>query len=184
MVSTLAFISEDLVRIAGTGALPSADLLPLQEAVADAKHGASRVKNIIKDLYTFSSAPREDRGDVDLGILIDRTLSIVASAVSPRAQVLREVQAPPILSANEGRLGQVLLNLVVNAAQAFPQAAPAENRILVRAGALADGRAFFDVEDNGPGISPEVLPRIFDPSSPPRNTAKGWDSGCRSATTS
>jgi signal transduction histidine kinase len=63
----------------------------------------------------------------------------------------------------EGRLGQVLVNLLMNALQSFPEPRPEHNRIRVVARRQGADKVVVAVEDNGPGMSAEVLPRIFDP---------------------
>jgi CheY-like chemotaxis protein len=60
------------------------------------------------------------------------------------------------------RLGQVVLNLLMNAAQALPEGRADAHEIAVRAGAR-DGRAWIEVADDGPGVPPELRQRIFDP---------------------
>jgi CheY-like chemotaxis protein/anti-sigma regulatory factor (Ser/Thr protein kinase) len=60
-------------------------------------------------------------------------------------------------------LGQVFLNLLVNAAQALPEGQADRNAIRVRTAVSADGRVMIDVEDTGPGISPEHVRRLFTP---------------------
>lgn len=63
---------------------------------------------------------------------------------------------------NESRLGQVLLNLLINAAQAIPEGAPRENTVEARLRAEG-GNVAVEIRDTGKGIPPENLQRIFDP---------------------
>jgi CheY-like chemotaxis protein len=66
--------------------------------------------------------------------------------------------------ASEPRLAQVFLNLLVNAAQAFPEdGRPGSCDIRISTGLDLRGRVVVEVRDNGPGIDPAVLPRIFEP---------------------
>jgi two-component system NtrC family sensor kinase len=67
-----------------------------------------------------------------------------------------------VVRASEGRLGQVLLNLLINAAHAVPDGKPGQNEVRVRLRAIA-GRVVIEVQDTGCGIAPEVRDRIFDP---------------------
>jgi signal transduction histidine kinase len=69
----------------------------------------------------------------------------------------------PAILGNEARLGQVLVNLLVNATQAFPERRSDNNRIRVATRSDEANRVVVEVEDNGKGMSPEVQQRIFDP---------------------
>ena len=64
---------------------------------------------------------------------------------------------------NASRLGQVFLNLLVNAAQAIPRDRPAPGEIVVSTRTHADGRAVVEIRDDGEGAPPDLLPRLFDP---------------------
>ena len=63
---------------------------------------------------------------------------------------------------SEARLGQVFLNLLLNAAQAIPEGHADQHEIRITTRQDARGRAVVEVSDTGTGIPPEVLPRIFD----------------------
>jgi CheY-like chemotaxis protein len=79
-----------------------------------------------------------------------------------RARLVKEYGETPLVLANEARLGQVFLNLLVNAAQAL-QVGGAEDNVIRVITSSADGHVTVEVRDTGPGISPEHLARIFDP---------------------
>ena len=67
------------------------------------------------------------------------------------------------MKANEARLVQVFLNLLVNAAQALPDGHAEENEIRVTTDPGADGSVIVEVSDTGTGIPPEVMERLFEP---------------------
>jgi CheY-like chemotaxis protein/anti-sigma regulatory factor (Ser/Thr protein kinase) len=83
--------------------------------------------------------------------------------VRHRARLNRDYGPVPPVYANEARLGQVFLNLIVNAAQAIPEGSADHNEITISTRALGGERAVVEISDTGSGIPPEVLPRIFDP---------------------
>jgi two-component system NtrC family sensor kinase len=140
-----------------------ARIVDLMQALADTNHGAQRVRAIVQDLRTFSRGDDEQMTLVDVRQIIDSSMRMAAVQIRQRATIVKEYaeDVSPVL-ANESRLGQVFLNLVVNAAQAMPEGAPSQNKIeaIVR----EDG-SFIHVEisDTGSGIPADVLPRIFDP---------------------
>jgi signal transduction histidine kinase len=88
---------------------------------------------------------------------------MAAHAVRPRARLVEEFGHPPRVMGSEARLGQVLLNLLVNALQAIPEGSPERHEVRVRTGRDDQGRALVEVSDTGCGMSPTVQARIFDP---------------------
>jgi len=135
----------------------------VMRALLRAREGAERVGVIVRDLKTFSRGEAEVRDAVDLRRVIESTLNLAHPELKRRATVRTVV--PPDLAAvraNEARLGQVFLNLLLNAAQAFEHADPAHNLIVVRV--TSEGETVMaEVTDNGAGIDEELVARIFDP---------------------
>ncbi|BDG03344.1 ATP-binding protein [Anaeromyxobacter oryzae] len=167
--ANLAFLAERLGRagelLARTqGVSPEdADLaVQLQEATRDARAGAERMRVIIRDLRTFSRGDEEQAGPVELRPVLDSCVSMAWNEIRHRARLVRDVPPVPPVRGSEARLGQVFLNLLVNAAQAIPEGHADENEIAIAARAEG-GRVVVEVRDSGCGISPEHLPRVFDP---------------------
>jgi len=82
--------------------------------------------------------------------------------------------------ADEARLGQGFVNLLINAAQAIPPDA-GNHEVAIRARAEGD-RIVVDVHDPGPGIAPDHLRRIFEPFFTTRRSARAPGSASRCAT--
>ena len=140
------------------------DLARLRTYCKDAIEGAERVRAIVRDLRTFSWPGEEQAAaTVDVHQILESSISLAASHLRQRALLVREYGAPPPVQADAGRLGQVFLNLLVNAAQAIPEGAAEQHRIVLRTGAGDAGEAFVEVEDTGVGIEPQKLERIFEP---------------------
>ncbi len=137
----------------------------LVDAVGVSLEGCRRVQTIVQDLRRFSASGRDDevRGPIDVRRVLDFAIDMVAPQVRDRAQVVRAFGDVPLVIANEGPLSQVFLNLIVNAAQAIPEGEPERNEVRVVTYTDDDGRAIVEVHDTGQGISPSVLPHIFDP---------------------
>jgi two-component system, NtrC family, sensor kinase len=87
----------------------------------------------------------------------------VRNDLTHRARLERALEPVPPVRGNEGRLGQVVVNLLVNALQAFPQHSPQDNCIRIVTRKDGTDKVVVEVEDNGPGMGREVLDRIFDP---------------------
>jgi CheY-like chemotaxis protein len=100
---------------------------------------------------------------VAVGAAVDVAVEMAAHEVKHRARLVRIDEPAPLVLANPVRLAQVFLNLLVNAAHAIPEGAATRNEIRVRVGTGRAGEAVIAVEDTGSGISPDVLPRLFQP---------------------
>ncbi|WP_244238017.1 MASE1 domain-containing protein [Corallococcus terminator] len=142
-------------------------------SVRGAQEGAERIRLIVKDLRVFSREESPEHGLVDLNALVPPAARVVLHALRPRARLVESFGPVPRVLGSEARLGQVLLNLLVNAMQAIPEGDPGRHEVRVRTGTEASGHARVEVEDTGGGIPPDVLPRIFDPFF----TTKGSDEG-------
>jgi PAS domain S-box-containing protein len=129
-----------------------------------AREGSQRMRDIVRDLRTFTrGAGEEKRTAVDVRRVMDASINLAWNEIRHRARLVKEYgDVPPVL-ATEARLGQVFLNILVNAAQALEVGDAAENVIRVRAARERDGQVVVQVSDTGPGIPPEILDRIFDP---------------------
>jgi signal transduction histidine kinase/CheY-like chemotaxis protein len=158
----LAFIAEELARAAADGLSPPAHD-ELGQAIADAREGAERMRHIIRDLSTFSRAEDEAEAPVQLATLLDSCVQLAWNEIRHRARLERELAPVPAVRGNDARLGQVFLNLLVNAAQALPEGQASAHRIRLATRRWRDGRVAVEVEDTGHGIAPEHRPFIFDP---------------------
>ncbi len=134
------------------------------EALREAKQGTTRIRAVVGDLTTFArgedTASREGLADVRRAL--ETSLNMAMPQLKHRARVVKNLGELPSVRGNESRLGQVFLNLLLNAAQAIAEGAPGENTIEVRAWAEPGG-VLVEVRDTGEGIPAENLERIFDP---------------------
>ena len=138
-------------------------LAAIAHGIDDARDGADRVRSVIRDIKSFSRMSDEQIGVIDPCRAINSSLNLAASEVRPRARLVREFGSVPLIEANESRLGQVVLNLVVNAAHAIGEGNPEGNEIRIVTRTDDRGRAVIEIRDTGAGIDPENLSRIFDP---------------------
>ena len=160
----LELIDRELQHLRSRGQAPSAEEWErVRTWCTDALDGAGRVRSIVRDLRTFSRADEERTRAVDVEKVLDSTINVAMSHIRPRAQLVRDYQPLPPVYADDSRLGQVFLNLLVNAAQAIPEGAASANRIVVRTRQGPSGEAIVEVEDTGTGIEPWKMDRIFEP---------------------
>ncbi|MCW5805526.1 MAG: response regulator [Deltaproteobacteria bacterium] len=143
--------------------LTGVNLGELSEELRDAREAAERVRNIVRDLKLFSRADEEARGEVDVHRVLESSLRMAWNEVRHRAKLVQRFGGVPAVYANEARLGQVFLNLIVNAAQAIPEGRAEDNEIRVATSVTADQRVRVDISDTGSGIPPEVVTKLFTP---------------------
>ncbi len=132
------------------------------DEIRDARDAAERVRHIVRDLKIFSRHEEDKRGSVDVEKVIESTLRMASNEIRHRARVVRKYGLVPAVHADEARLGQVFLNLVVNAAQALPEGKADRNEIRVTI-QPAGPRVRVEIADTGPGIPREVMARLFTP---------------------
>ena len=124
--------------------------------------GLERIRRTVGNLQKLSRAEDAERVPIDLRRLIEQSISMAWNQIRHRARLTRELADLPPVQGNGPALGQVFLNLLVNAAQAIPEGHTEENEITVAARVDA-GEIVVEVRDTGVGIPPEVLSRVFEP---------------------
>jgi two-component system cell cycle sensor histidine kinase/response regulator CckA len=165
MTSSLAILSAELPKLLDGRPGGRTSRADIEELVRDAQEGAARVSGIVRDLRALSRADDHTRGPVDVAAVLQSSLKLARNELRHRARVVTQIDGDlPHVHANASRLGQVFLNLLVNAAQAIHDGHADANEIRVRAHASGDRRCvILEVEDTGVGIAPSILGRIFDP---------------------
>ena len=132
------------------------------EQLRDARDSAERLRHIVRDLRIFSSSPDAERVPVAVKDVLESSFRMAWNEVRHRAQLITEYGNVPPVDANAARLGQVFLNLIVNAAQGIPEGDVEHHSIRVTTGVDASGRVRVELRDSGAGIARENLSRIFD----------------------
>jgi len=160
VISNLSFLANELRTL--TGELPVGRLSETEEVLREAAMGANKVRQIVADLKTFSRADDDVPTAVNLQNVIESAITIARAELRARARVVRDyVEVPPV-EGSEGRLGQVFLNLLINAAQAIAPGQAEHNEIRIKLRAV-QAHVIVEVRDTGAGIPPEMRSRIFDP---------------------
>jgi signal transduction histidine kinase len=173
VLANVGFVADRLDRMGRS--LPSGvtlkwadELGELGAALAEAHEGALRVRRIVRDLRILSQNDEEKSVAVDLHRALESAITVALNEIGPRARLVRQFGPVPPVDANEARLAQLFLNLLVNAAQAIRSGAPVAsgsngNEIRVSTETDAAGRAVVRVQDTGSGIAGDAIGRVFDP---------------------
>jgi PAS domain S-box-containing protein len=137
----------------------------IADNVAVARDGAERVRHIVRDLKIFARTADDARAPTDVRVAIRRALVIAGHELRDQITVETDLRDVPRVLASDGRLTQVFLNLIINAAHAVAERAPDERRLTIRAWTEpdGDGAVKISIHDTGTGIAPEHLPRLFEP---------------------
>ncbi|HEX8437444.1 response regulator [Archangium sp.] len=143
--------------------LPTSQREEVRKLLSDAHLGAGRVRDIVRQLKMFSRTEEEARPEpVDVHRVLETAISMASTEIRHRARLVRDYTQPLVVLANEGRLGQVFLNLLVNAAQAIPEGDVERHEIRVVTRSHAEG-VVVEVRDTGSGMSAEHLEKLFEP---------------------
>jgi two-component system NtrC family sensor kinase len=138
---------------------------------------ARRAAEIVQNLQYFARPPAPGRSPVNLGELIQRTLHLQAYPLRKSNITVDFLQEPtlPAVMADPNQLMQVFLNLILNADQAIRESRE-KGTIRIRLGRNPDS-VWVMFQDDGPGISQEVLPHIFDPFFTTKRPGRGTGLG-------
>jgi PAS domain S-box-containing protein len=159
VIANLDMALQDIVALAETAKLPP----DLSEELKDARVAADRVREIVRDLKIFSRGEEDRHGPVDVEHVLESTLRMAWNELRHRAKLVKNYTKVPPVDAHESRLGQVFLNLIVNAAHAIPPGNYEANEIRISTSVDPAGRVVVDIRDTGTGIPVEVRPRLFTP---------------------
>jgi PAS domain S-box-containing protein len=164
VLSNIEAVSQDLSSLAGEGAAPAgpARLENLVACAQSALEGVHRIRKISQSLGAFSRVERVALEELDLNLAIGAAVTMARNEVKYRAHLVAEFGHLPAVLASDGKLSQVFLNLILNAAHAIDEGNVNGNRITLRTWADGDD-VFAEVADTGHGIAPENLERIFEP---------------------
>lgn len=170
IIANLTFVSDGL-RSAPV------DVPEVRTALDEAGEGATRIRDIVRDFKRFSSGEDLRRELIDIRQPLEFAIKVAQNEIRHRARLVRNFDEDlPRVLANDSRLGQVFLNLLVNAAHAIPAGAADRNEIRVSV-TTREGNVVIEVKDTGEGIEEHILGRIFEPFFTTRGLGEGTGLG-------
>jgi PAS domain S-box-containing protein len=161
VMTNLDYLSSELKELAGER--DGSRLAELVEVASEARQGAERIHRIVRDLRQFARGDEDQGGETDVHEVLDFSIKMASNEIRHRARLVKRYGTLPRVRVNETRLGQVFLNLLVNAAQAVPEGHVDTHEIRILTHTDASGAAVIEVQDTGSGMSVEVQKHIFEP---------------------
>ena len=175
VAANAAMIVEELDRATGEQLQERAE--ELREMARDVQMGAERIRKIVRALKTFSRAEEQKLSLIEVGPVLELAINMTQGEVRHRARLTREIRPLPPVLADEARLGQVFINLLINAVQAIPEGQAERHTIRLVTRTNSTGQVFVEVHDSGTGIAAEHRDHIFDPFYTTRPVGRGTGLG-------
>ncbi len=178
LMANLSFAREEIGRLHealrdGREPVASAEVGEVIDALGEALEGADRLKVIVQDLRLLTREPPRHRARVDVANVLEDSLKLIRNELRHRARLEKDFQPIPPVEADEAGLGQVFLNLLLNAVQAMSEQDAARNVLRVSTRVTSEGEVIIEVQDTGAGMPPEVLSRLFEPFFTTRVSSTG-----------
>lgn len=149
----------------------------VDDLFAETADGVERITTIVSNLKEFSRAGDNQITDMyDINEGVESTLVIARNTYKYVAEIQRDLQHVPKIACNANEINQVLLNIVVNAAQAIAEANTTDGAITIST--RSDGSSVCcRIADNGPGIPAAVRESVFEPFVTTKSAGKGTGLG-------
>ncbi len=145
------------------GPAQRAELLHVEELMKRADLGAARIAEIVRSVSTYSRPDTHTETNIDVVEVLEESIQLVENELRHRATLARDYGDVAPVYGNAAKLGQVFLNLLTNAAHALGECVVHAPQVRVTASTTPDGQVEVAICDNGPGISPALLRRLFEP---------------------
>jgi len=171
IVANATFVAEELEKNKN---IDQTSMREAIESIRDIQLASERVRKIVSDLKFFSQPQTEISKPIRVHELLEWVLRLTNNQIKHCAQLKKNFSASAMIKGSEHRLGQVLINLIVNATQAMTSTDYESNVIEVTT-YNDDSNVVIEIRDTGCGMSDETMKRIFDPffTTKPAGTGTG-----------
>ncbi len=144
-----------------------------QQLLADSVGGLTSIADLVSSLRDFSHSDTSMSGHLEMNTAIDNALKISHNRMKKSIEITKDYQELPTIKCSPSQINQVLLNILVNAADAMSD----QDGQLTIATSTDGSNVMVAITDNGSGIEPEFLPKIFDPFVTSKNVGEGTGLG-------
>lgn len=144
----------------------------LQSLLSESQEGIDRVRKIVANLKDFSHVDQAEWQHADLLAGLESTVNVVWHELKYKANIVRDLQPLPLVRCVPAQINQVLMNLLINSAQAIPD----QGTITLRSGSEND-YIWLEIADTGKGMDETVKQHMFDPFFTTKPVGKGTGLG-------
>jgi two-component system NtrC family sensor kinase len=178
LMANLSFAREEIVRLRQALRTQKSDKVldefdEVLDALSESREGAERLRLIVHDLHLLVREPPTHRAWVNVHQVLEDGLNALRNELRHRARLEKDFQPVPLVEADEARLGQVFLNLMLNAVQSMSDRNAARNVLRVATRTSPAGEVVVEIQDTGEGMKPEVMARLFEPFFTTRPNSMG-----------
>ena len=155
-------------------------LVMVADMLVDCQVGGERIRDTVSNLQRLSQRSTGQMRPLNVHKLIEESVAIAWNQIRHRARLVRNFGTLPLVDGDSTALGQVFLNLLVNAAHALPEGHAGDNEIRISTKVETDeagSEVVVEISDSGAGMSPEVLSHIFEPFFTTKPTGQGTGLG-------
>lgn len=173
-------LKEQIERLENTERKNKLDFIvnDLQDIIKDSRDGIERISKIVQSLKGFARTGLEDEKNYnDLNKIIDEALLIVRNEAKYTIDIENKQGEIPEILCNKGQIGQVILNILLNAIQAIKSQERTGRGCIIVETLLEGKHVCCRITDDGPGIKKEIIGKIFDPFFTTKDVGRGTGLG-------
>ena len=162
VTANASFVRAELEMLELAATADSSQLAAILEAQREIETAAARIARIVSELQAFARPHTPSRGEANVADAVQWAVRSTAHEFRYRARVIVEIDGALHVQLDETRLGQVLVNLMMNAAHSIELGAFDKNTVTIHARQNGN-EVVVEVRDTGSGMSPELIKRVFEP---------------------
>ncbi|MBL4633650.1 MAG: PAS domain S-box protein, partial [Kofleriaceae bacterium] len=157
------------------------ELEDVHAAVFESIEGVLRVATIVQDMQALARIQPKESSAIDLSGTVHSAIKLTSHETTRRAKLVVDIAENLIVVADAANLHQILINLLINAAEAMPEELHHENTLRVTCVQRDEHTALVEIHDSGPGIPEDKLAEVFDPFYTTKEVGQGTGLGLSSS---